>query len=133
MVLAKKADKWRGFNKQAISEWWPKYVSHLLVFILIKLQNFITNWIHSNIFGGGIISEGGVDRVIIRCIIMLTGRSTYTWEGGCLQVGEHVSGSLQYYSIILQTYLVLMLCFLVIHLELNLICCCCKKGKKSTY
>lgn len=28
---------------------------------------------------------------------MLTGWSTYTWEGGCLQVGEHVSGSLQYY------------------------------------
>lgn len=29
---------------------------------------------------------------------MLTGRLTYTWEGGgCLQVGEHVSGSLRYY------------------------------------
>ena len=32
---------------------------------------------------------------------MLTGRLTYTWEagggGGCLKVGESVSGSLQYY------------------------------------
>ena len=40
MVLAKKADKWRGFNEQAISVMHGQNTFHIYWF-LIKLQNFI--------------------------------------------------------------------------------------------